>query len=168
MIYGQLAGMRIVIMFESLFFEKISVYLAENKRKAALEAEITNMAIKAIDNTLHTTGHGEHFIPKPPDEQVPGEQLERRLDAIYDEEPLGFKINSLESRATMLAQDPLEEINIRDGSVKRITYISAKLDPKLKTKLIEFLKERKYFFAWDHDENPGLKRDLVELRLPIK
>ena len=76
MIYGQLAGMRIVIMFESLFFEKISVYLAENKRKAALEAEITNMAIEAINSTLHTVGRGEHFIPKPPDEQVPGEHLE--------------------------------------------------------------------------------------------
>ena len=65
------------------------------------------------------------------------------MDAIYDEEPLGFERNPLESSAKMLAQDPLEEIDLGDGSVKRITYISAKLDPKLNTRVIELLKENK-------------------------
>ena len=44
----------------------------------------------------------------------------------------------------------------------------SKLDPKLKTRVIELLKENKDCFAWDYDEMPGLKRDMVELRLPIK
>ena len=90
-------------MSKSLFLEKISAYLAENKRRAALEAEVTNMAIETIDDTIHTTGPGEHFIPKPHDEQVLGEQLEQRLDAIYDEEPLGFEKDPLASSAKMLA-----------------------------------------------------------------
>ncbi|XP_050897537.1 uncharacterized protein LOC127104395 [Lathyrus oleraceus] len=68
----------------------------------------------------------------------------------------------------MLAQDPLEEIDLRNGSTKRTTYISTKLDPKLKVRVIELLRENKDCFAWDYDEMPGLKRDLVELKLPIK
>ena len=81
---------------------------------------------------------------------------------------MGFEKDLLASSAKMLAQDPLEEIDLGDGSIKRITYISAKLDPKVKTRVIELLKENKDCFAWDYDEMPGLKRDLVELKLPIK
>ncbi|XP_050888197.1 uncharacterized protein LOC127093327 [Lathyrus oleraceus] len=72
------------------------------------------------------------------------------------------------SSAKMLAQDPFEEIDLGDGSTKRITYISTKLNPKLKVRVIELLRENKYCFAWDYDEMPGLKRELVELKLPIK
>jgi hypothetical protein len=38
----------------------------------------------------------------------------------------------------------------------------------LKVRVIELLRENKDCFAWDYDEMPGLKRDLVELKLPIK
>src|SRR3954464_13705782 len=68
----------------------------------------------------------------------------------------------------MLAQDPLKEVNIGDGDQKRVTYISVKLAPTLKSKVIVLLKENKDCFAWDYDEMPGLGRDLVELKLPIK
>ena len=53
-------------------------------------------------------------------------------------------------------------------TAKRITYISAKLNPGLKQEVIEVLKRNKDCFAWDYDEIPGLKRELVEHRLPIK
>ncbi|XP_050919286.1 uncharacterized protein LOC127136808 [Lathyrus oleraceus] len=142
--------------------------MAENKRQTALEVEITNMADKATYGEIYNTGHGEYSKPKPPDEQVPVELTEQRLDAIYDEEPLGFEKDPVTSSAKMLAQDPLEEIDLGNGSTKRITYISTKLDPKLKVRVIEFLRENKDCFAWDYDEMPGLKRDLVELKLPIK
>ncbi|XP_050896078.1 uncharacterized protein LOC127102788 [Lathyrus oleraceus] len=126
------------------------------------------MANKATYGEICNIGPGEFFRPKPPDEQVPVEPEEQRLDAIYDEEPLGFKKDPVMSSAKMLAQDPLEEIDLGDGSAKRITYISAKLDPKLKVRVIELLRKNKDCFAWDYDEMPGLKRDLVELKLPIK
>jgi hypothetical protein len=155
-------------MTESSFFEKISAYMAENKRQAALEVEITNMANKATYGEIYNIGPGEYSKPKPPDEQVSVEPTEQRLDAIYDEEPLGFEKDPVTSSAKMLAQDPLEEIDLGDGSAKRITYISAKLDPKLKVRVIELLRKNKDCFAWDYNEMPGLKRDLVKLKLPIK
>jgi hypothetical protein len=55
-------------MPESSFFEKISAYMAENKRKAALKAEITNMADEATYGEIYNAGPGEYFKPKPPDE----------------------------------------------------------------------------------------------------
>ncbi|XP_058786881.1 uncharacterized protein LOC131661365 [Vicia villosa] len=39
----------------------------------------------------------------------------------------------------MFAQDPLEEINLRDGPTKRVTYFSAKLDPKMKSRYVEWI-----------------------------
>ncbi|KAK2382471.1 hypothetical protein QL285_070004 [Trifolium repens] len=68
----------------------------------------------------------------------------------------------------MQAQDPLEEIDIGDGSLKRPTYISANITPNLKEKLVLLLKEFSGCFAWDYNEMPGLNREMVELRLPIK
>src|ERR1051325_2248845 len=68
----------------------------------------------------------------------------------------------------MLAQDPLEEVDIGDGVEKRVMYISAKLNPSLRGKVIEMLKQNRDCFTWDYDEIPGLKRELVEHRLPIK
>lgn len=62
----------------------------------------------------------------------------------------------------------LEEINLGDGTNKTPTYISAKLDPSLKIKVIEILKEFKDCFAWDYHEILQLSQDLVELKLPIK
>ena len=65
--------MKTWIMPESSFFEKISAYMAENKRKAAPEVEITNMADEATYGEIYNTGPGEYSKPKPPDEQVPVE-----------------------------------------------------------------------------------------------
>ncbi|KAK2362505.1 hypothetical protein QL285_087565 [Trifolium repens] len=68
----------------------------------------------------------------------------------------------------MQAQDPLQEIDIGDGLVKRPTYISTNIDPSLRVKMVELLKEYKDCFAWDYDEMPGLSKELVEHRLPLR
>ncbi|KAK2436375.1 hypothetical protein QL285_021373 [Trifolium repens] len=99
------------------------------------------------------------------DEVAPPSQ---RLDCIYDEEPLGFEKDPLNETPKMQAQDPLEEIDIGNGSVKRPTYISANISPDLKGKLVLLLKEFGDCFAWDYNEMPGLSREMVELKLPIK
>ena len=39
-------------------------------------------------------------------------EMDQRLDAIYDKEPLGFERDPINSGAKMLAQDPLEEVNL--------------------------------------------------------
>ena len=64
--------------------------------------------------------------------------------------------------------DALEEVDIGDGDRPRLTFISAKLDPKYKRELIKLLKEYKDYFAWEYYEMPGLDRSIVEHRLPIK
>jgi hypothetical protein len=53
--------------------------------------------------------------------------------------------------------DDLEEIDI-----------SARLDVNQKQEIIELLKVYTWYFAWDYTEMPGLRRELVEHRLPIK
>jgi hypothetical protein len=64
--------------------------------------------------------------------------------------------------------DPLEKIDIGDGSVPRPTFINKNLKADYKLKLIELLKEYVDIFAWEYHEMPGLSRELVEHRLPIK
>ena len=48
------------------------------------------------------------------------------------------------------------------------TFVSQLIEPKFLTKLIELLREYRDCFAWDYDEMPGLSRELVECRLPIR
>ena len=158
---GQQAGNLIILpMTESSFFKKISAYIAENKWKAALEAEMDSMAAE-VNKTDGDGSKGSPFEEEIVD-------IDQRLDAIYDKEPLGFERDLTDSGAKMLAQDPLEEVNLGDENTKRITYVSAKLNSSLKQKVIEVLGKNKDCFAWDYDEMPGLKRELVEHRLPIK
>lgn len=92
----------------------------------------------------------------------------RRLDCIYDNEHLGFEKYPLDSTKKMQAQDLLEEIYLGDRLVKRPTYISAKVEPNMKGKVVKLLKEFKDCFTWDYNEMPGLGRNMVELKLPIR
>lgn len=65
-------------------------------------------------------------------------------------------------------QDPLEEVNLGTPEEPRITYVSSFLSSHLKDQLVSLLKEWTDSFAWNYDEMPGLDRELVEHRLPIK
>jgi len=62
----------------------------------------------------------------------------------------------------------LEEVDLGDGSMKRPTYISTKINKDFKIQIVESLKKYKECFAWDYNEIPGLNRDVVELKLPIR
>ncbi|WJX26318.1 hypothetical protein P8452_15256 [Trifolium repens] len=118
-----------------------------------------NMAVEANGNVNNELATGANAL-------IPGNN--QRLDCIYDEEPLGFEKDPISSNQKMQAQDPLQEIDIGNGSVKRPTYISANIDPDLKVKIIKLLKEYKDCFAWDYNEMSGLSRELVEHRLPLR
>nr|ABA95996.1 retrotransposon protein, putative, unclassified [Oryza sativa Japonica Group] len=67
-----------------------------------------------------------------------------------------------------MSADELEEIDIGPGDRPRPTFISKKLSPEFRTKLIELLKEFRDCFAWEYYEMPGLSRSIVEHWLPIK
>jgi hypothetical protein len=58
--------------------------------------------------------------------------------------------------------DLLEEVYIGPGDRPRLTYVSAKLDPEYKQKLINLLKEYRDCFAWEYYEMPGLSRSIAE------
>lgn len=63
-------------------------------------------------------------------------------------------------------QDPLEEVNLGTPEEPRITYVSSFLSSHLKDQKVSLLRTDS--FAWNYDEMPGLDRELVEHRLPIK
>src|ERR1043165_538877 len=159
-------GNQPLTMSELEALQRISAYLAENKINSALEAE-ANLAVVAskgwLSNEVNMAAE-----PKPPDIQGLKEDVEEhRLDCIYDEEPLGFEKDPM-APEKMQPQDPLEEVDLGEKGDKRPTYISANIDPELKMKVISLLKEFKDCFAWDYNEMPGLSRDLVEHKLPMK
>jgi len=102
-------------------WEKITTYVAENNEKESLEAEIEQeRSIKDVDDDFRFSSI---------------ESL--RLDCSYDNEPLGFKKDPMGSFEKMKAHDPLEEVDIGDGSAKRPTYISTKIDKDFKDQIVE-------------------------------
>jgi hypothetical protein len=64
--------------------------------------------------------------------------------------------------------DPLEEIDIGDGKTPRPTFVNKTLETDPRDEMIGLLKEYSYCFVWNYTEIPGLSREIVEHRLPIK
>jgi hypothetical protein len=64
--------------------------------------------------------------------------------------------------------DPLEEIDIGDGKTPRLTFVNKTLETDPRNEMIGLLKEYSDCFAWNYTEIPGLSREIVEHRLPIK
>ena len=128
-------------MSEADALDKITAYMAENRINAAVEAGLYHkMALEAI--TVEKGQNNQDMVRQPHDSELltndhpnvkeGGIPTSQRLDCIYDDEPLGFERDPNISTKRMQAQDPLEEVNVGDGEIKRPTYISAKIDPSLK------------------------------------
>ena len=64
--------------------------------------------------------------------------------------------------------DPLEKVDIGDGTIPRPTFVNKNLSAEYKADLVNLLKEYVDCFAWEYHEMPGLSRDLVEHYLSIK
>jgi hypothetical protein len=64
--------------------------------------------------------------------------------------------------------DPLEQVDIGDGSVPRPTFINQNLEANYKFELIALLKKYIDCFAWNYTEMSGTSREHVEHWLPIK
>jgi hypothetical protein len=64
--------------------------------------------------------------------------------------------------------DPLEEIDIGDGITPRPTFVNKNMSLEHKDAIIKVLRDYVDCFAWNYHEMPGLYRELVEHRLPIK
>jgi hypothetical protein len=64
--------------------------------------------------------------------------------------------------------DPLEEIYIGDGITPTPTFVKKNMSLEHKDAIIKLLKYYIDCFTWNYREMPGLGRELVEYRLPIK
>lgn len=150
------------IMIESRTLARIPTYMDENKILAALEAKSQQIlvveAIKSENSQANQFGSTSQLTTSK----------SRRLDYIYDNEPLGFEKHPIISTNKMQVKDPLKEIELVDVTMKGPTYISVKLALHLKEEVIKVLKEFRDCFAWDYDEMDGLSHDLVKLKLSIK
>ncbi|XP_059664235.1 uncharacterized protein LOC132310008 [Cornus florida] len=89
-----------------------------------------------------------------------------KLDAIQIEDIESAPSRIEDNKAEV--QDPLLEINVGTEKDHRPLFVSVLLEPNFQADLIKLLKEYKDCFAWSYEEIPGLSRELVEHRLPIK
>jgi hypothetical protein len=55
-----------------------------------------------------------------------------------------------------MSTDPLEQVDIGDGSMPRPTFINQNLEADYKFELIALLKEYVDYFAWNYTEMPEL------------
>ena len=58
--------------------------------------------------------------------------------------------------------DPLEKVDLGDGTIPRPTSVNANLSVEYKADLINLLKEYIDCFAWEYSEMSGLCHDLVD------
>ncbi|CAL8134521.1 unnamed protein product [Prunus armeniaca] len=95
------------------------------------------------------------------------ESTESQEEEELHEEVLDFTPAALDDSLPEV-EDPLQEINLGTEEDPRPTFISALLKEPLKNELVALLQEFKDCFAWHYHEMPGLDRELVEHKLPIK
>ena len=69
---------------------------------------------------------------------------------------------------TVYAQDALVEYNIGTDSTYRPIMVSGLLTKDQQIELSQFVAKHQDCLAWDYTEMPGLDKQLIEHRLPIK
>ncbi|KAI5335080.1 hypothetical protein L3X38_025213 [Prunus dulcis] len=95
------------------------------------------------------------------------ESTEEQEEGVLQEEVLDFAPAALDDSLPEV-EDPLQEINLGTEEDPRPTFISTLLKEPLKSELMALLQEFRDCFAWHYHEMPGLDRQLVEHKLPIK
>lgn len=86
--------------------ERISTYVAKNRLKAALEAEIPHMVVEVSELEVFNVAQRINIEPKliempqPADVEDDGLKIQR-IDCIYDDEPLGFEKDLIASATKM-------------------------------------------------------------------
>ncbi|KAI5338469.1 hypothetical protein L3X38_017740 [Prunus dulcis] len=95
------------------------------------------------------------------------ESTEEQEEEVLQKEVLDFAPAALDDSLPEV-EDPLQEINLGTEEDPRPTFISTLLKEPLKSELMALLQEFRDCFAWHYHEMPGLDRQLVEHKLPIK
>ena len=55
----------------------------------------------------------------------------------------------------------LETVELAEGEANKTTKIGTTLSPKMRTRLIQFLKENLNVFAWSHEDMPGIAPKVI-------
>ena len=63
--------------------------------------------------------------------------------------------------------EALETIELAEGEASKTTKIGTMLSLKMRTRLIQFLKENLDVFAWSHEDMPGIAPEVIQHKLNV-
>ena len=61
----------------------------------------------------------------------------------------------------------LEVVELVKGQATKTTRIGTTLYPKMRAKLVQFLKENLDVFAWSHEDMPGITPEIIQHKLNV-
>ena len=73
-----------------------------------------------------------------------------------------------EERSIQPHEEPVESVNLGTEEDRKEVKIGANLEPSVKQRLIQMLRDYVEIFAWSYEDMPGLDTDFVVQRLPTK
>ena len=63
--------------------------------------------------------------------------------------------------------EALEIMALTKGETTKTSRIGTTLSPKIRTRLIQFLKENLEVFAWSHEDMPGISPEVIQHKLNV-
>ena len=63
--------------------------------------------------------------------------------------------------------EALEEVELAKGQETKTTRIGTTLSPKMRARLIQFLKENLDVFAWSHEDMSGIAPEIIQHKLNV-
>ena len=63
--------------------------------------------------------------------------------------------------------EALETMELVEGEAAKTTRIGTTLNPKMRKKLVQFLKENLDVFTWNHEDIPGISLKVIQHMLSV-
>ena len=63
--------------------------------------------------------------------------------------------------------EALETMELVEGEIAKMTRIRTTLSPKMRTRLVQFLKENLDVFAWSHKDMPSISPKVIQHKLSV-
>ena len=63
--------------------------------------------------------------------------------------------------------EALETVALVEDEITKTSRIGTTLSPKMRTRLIQFLKENLDVFAWSHEDMPGISPKVIQHKLNV-
>jgi hypothetical protein len=72
-----------------------------------------------------------------------------------------------ERKILVKPSEELDTIELKDGHPEKTTKVGANLPLKMKESLVQFLKNNKDVFAWNHEDMPGINPSIISHKLNV-